>query len=429
MQVLLAYVLAWPVRSFWFTLVWLTMAATSTRQRLIESALELFMGQGVSGTTTRQIAEAAGVNEVTLFRQFGNKQGLLLALIEESVIWQSLGLTLIEQTEPLADPALALREYASATLLAGDRIGELLRSLVGEANQYPTTMRQVLGQRLIVANRQVAAYFMTVFAVEGRGDDFCLDLAGVLNSALLGYMMMALTTEPHGLWPDRDDFLDRLMRCLLPTVGDRPHSNSSAIVASRPLSSVIEELPAQWVHQILARSRKASSQEAALAYVLFGSGLSPNEIVALTRRQYISDSDQSYLQVSLASKFCAIPLNQWILGKRYGSYNNNPLTKWLKQRKDEQAALFVHEGQPIAVDQIEAYWQAWVEGLAGVDGVLPIVTQAQQTWCLEMLMRGISPSNLSILTGWTNGQIQPYVDRAVVKAALTAAMQVDQKPR
>jgi AcrR family transcriptional regulator len=42
-------------------------------------------------TTTRQIAELAQVNEVTLFRQFGSKQGLLLAVIEDSAVFTHLG--------------------------------------------------------------------------------------------------------------------------------------------------------------------------------------------------------------------------------------------------------------------------------------------------------------------------------------------------
>jgi len=41
-------------------------------------------------TTTRQIAEAE-VNEVTLFRHFGNKHGLLLVVIEEGSVFTQLG--------------------------------------------------------------------------------------------------------------------------------------------------------------------------------------------------------------------------------------------------------------------------------------------------------------------------------------------------
>ena len=54
-----------------------------TRQRIVNTALELFASKGITETTTRQIADFAQVNEVTLFRHFGNKHGLLLAVLQE----------------------------------------------------------------------------------------------------------------------------------------------------------------------------------------------------------------------------------------------------------------------------------------------------------------------------------------------------------
>lgn len=55
---------------------------TDTRQRIITAAMRLFGRQGYSQTSTRQIAAEAGVNEVTLFRHFGSKKGLLGACIQ-----------------------------------------------------------------------------------------------------------------------------------------------------------------------------------------------------------------------------------------------------------------------------------------------------------------------------------------------------------
>lgn len=49
-----------------------------TRQRLLEAALGLFEERGYAETTTAQIAEAAGVSEMTLFRHFPSKDRLLL---------------------------------------------------------------------------------------------------------------------------------------------------------------------------------------------------------------------------------------------------------------------------------------------------------------------------------------------------------------
>ena len=48
----------------------------STKARLIEAALDLFAERGVTETTTKAVAERAQVNEVTLFRNFGNKYRL-----------------------------------------------------------------------------------------------------------------------------------------------------------------------------------------------------------------------------------------------------------------------------------------------------------------------------------------------------------------
>jgi AcrR family transcriptional regulator len=54
------------------------------RSRLLSAALALFGECGSRGATTRRIAEAAGVNEVTLFRLFGSKRALLNAAVEQS---------------------------------------------------------------------------------------------------------------------------------------------------------------------------------------------------------------------------------------------------------------------------------------------------------------------------------------------------------
>jgi AcrR family transcriptional regulator len=53
-----------------------------TRQRIIAAAIHLFGQVGYTRASTRSIAEAAGVNEVTLFRHFGSKKNLLMACME-----------------------------------------------------------------------------------------------------------------------------------------------------------------------------------------------------------------------------------------------------------------------------------------------------------------------------------------------------------
>jgi AcrR family transcriptional regulator len=55
-----------------------------TRARILVAARELFERNGTRGTTTREVAERAGVNEATLFRHFGSKGALLNAMREQA---------------------------------------------------------------------------------------------------------------------------------------------------------------------------------------------------------------------------------------------------------------------------------------------------------------------------------------------------------
>ncbi len=58
---------------------------TNTRERILEAAIELFAEKGFNGTTTKEIAEAAEVNESLIFRHFSTKRDLYGAIIEKKI--------------------------------------------------------------------------------------------------------------------------------------------------------------------------------------------------------------------------------------------------------------------------------------------------------------------------------------------------------
>jgi AcrR family transcriptional regulator len=55
-----------------------------TRARILAATREIYERNGTRGTTTREVAERAGVNEATLFRHFGSKAALIGAMREEA---------------------------------------------------------------------------------------------------------------------------------------------------------------------------------------------------------------------------------------------------------------------------------------------------------------------------------------------------------
>jgi AcrR family transcriptional regulator len=58
------------------------MAAGDRRQQILDVAVKLFSQKGFRGTTTKEIALAAGVNEAIIFRHFATKSDLYAAIID-----------------------------------------------------------------------------------------------------------------------------------------------------------------------------------------------------------------------------------------------------------------------------------------------------------------------------------------------------------
>ncbi len=57
----------------------------TTRDKILETAIELFANKGFSGTRTKEIADEASVNEALIFRHFSTKSDLYAAIIEKKI--------------------------------------------------------------------------------------------------------------------------------------------------------------------------------------------------------------------------------------------------------------------------------------------------------------------------------------------------------
>jgi AcrR family transcriptional regulator len=58
------------------------MAGEERRQQILEVAVTLFSERGFRGTTTKEIAHAAGVSEAMVFRHFATKEELYAAILD-----------------------------------------------------------------------------------------------------------------------------------------------------------------------------------------------------------------------------------------------------------------------------------------------------------------------------------------------------------
>jgi TetR/AcrR family transcriptional regulator len=62
----------------------LRLPASDRRRQLVETALDFFSRKGFGGTTTKEIATAAGVTEAIIFRHFPTKQDLYNAVLDHN---------------------------------------------------------------------------------------------------------------------------------------------------------------------------------------------------------------------------------------------------------------------------------------------------------------------------------------------------------
>jgi AcrR family transcriptional regulator len=110
----------------------LPLSPARTRQRILESAAEVFARDGIIGATTREIARSAGVNEVTLFRHFHNKQELLRAVISR-VFVDSPEVASREEAQAFgADLRALLRAYVTSYHAQLRKNVPIIRVLIGE---------------------------------------------------------------------------------------------------------------------------------------------------------------------------------------------------------------------------------------------------------------------------------------------------------
>jgi AcrR family transcriptional regulator len=82
------------------------MAAQNTRERIVEAAAALLTEGGREAVSTRAVSAAAGVQAPTIYRIFGDKQGLLDAVAEHGFATYLLGKT---ASPPTDDPVQDLR--------------------------------------------------------------------------------------------------------------------------------------------------------------------------------------------------------------------------------------------------------------------------------------------------------------------------------
>jgi AcrR family transcriptional regulator len=134
-----------------------TPTPKDTRQRIIDAAAEIGGKVGFAKATTKAIAEAAGVNEVTLFRHFGTKENLFSAAIEQYGGPAMVPAIEAQLTGDFREDMMTLGSLLMNVLLERQ---EMLRLLLCESAHIPE-VRTILARNPRELRKMIARYLQS----------------------------------------------------------------------------------------------------------------------------------------------------------------------------------------------------------------------------------------------------------------------------
>jgi AcrR family transcriptional regulator len=130
----------------------------TTRDKILKVAQKLFARHGYDGTTTKELAEKAGIAEGTLFRHFTNKKAILVEIATQG--WVELLTDLLTELSEMASYEAISQVMYKRMLRLGDNY-DMMRVCFMEV-QFHQDLRERIQSEVIEKMTDVAeAFFQT----------------------------------------------------------------------------------------------------------------------------------------------------------------------------------------------------------------------------------------------------------------------------
>lgn len=134
----------------------------AVRQKLRQAALECFGAFGFEGTSTRAIADRAGVTHSLLLYHFTSKEQLWISTMEESIGNYAQSVYAIFDQDPDGPAAPKLRAFIERFVRFSARYPQIHRIMTSESTQNSERLA-------VLVDRHIRKHYETVRAVIQRG--------------------------------------------------------------------------------------------------------------------------------------------------------------------------------------------------------------------------------------------------------------------
>lgn len=174
--------------------------------RIFTAAIDALMAHGYDGATTRDIADAAGVNEVTIFRRYGSKAGLF-----ERAIASRLATTPLNRLAYTGDLEADLLAIVRAYLLTNEAHGDIIPIILIEISRHPD-LRSSIGAPL--RNLQGVISIVQRYQEEGRlsAESPLATISSLLGPVMIGQMFRRANLELPAPAADLESHVEAFLR-------------------------------------------------------------------------------------------------------------------------------------------------------------------------------------------------------------------------
>ncbi len=177
-----------------------------TEKKILNAAIRVFASEGYEGATTRRIAEAADVNELTLFRKFQSKENILRAVItgNREVILKTLDPVLSMEKEK--DIETSVRALGRGLMKVMRERINLMVILIAEGRRNPE-VAQILESVVQAIVVRISEYFE--FQIKnGKMRHINPRTAALVFLAYLGHMSQLRGIVSEDILGNSEDELD-----------------------------------------------------------------------------------------------------------------------------------------------------------------------------------------------------------------------------
>ena len=179
-----------------------------TRERLLETAIDMFAEKGYAGTSVREIVEQAGVSKPVLYYYFQSKEGLFLAILEMAEnLQKELLARILESAGNVLERLLLLYRRIYAGIAENRNLYKMIHGLIyGPPQGAPDYDLTRYHRHMLDAIRNI----YNAGVDSGEVKKIAADEVAYLVLSLIDFCLHIDQVQPHLSDPQRPERLLRL---------------------------------------------------------------------------------------------------------------------------------------------------------------------------------------------------------------------------